>query len=631
LVSASEPALTSGSIGGDQNFCASSADPATISNTTGATADLGTVNYQWFYQNSTSPCSAPADGNASPAGWTQVPSAGTSSAYDPSSGLSQSRCYVRRASDCRSNTAQWSGVSFVRVAPETRWTGAGGSDWFNSANWDNTVPDCDCDAVVTTNGTAPAIPGGMTANARDVTIQASATLTAQANAALQFCGDWTHNGSFTANTSTVVANGSAAQTLSGSALSVHNFRLANPNGLTLQTDLDVAQELDLTDGLITTNAHRVNVTNNAGNAVVNYSASSYINGNLRRAIQNGALFAFPVGTASSYQLAEVDYSSGSVGDYTALTAAFDPNVPSGSVPSVSECGNQGFDTWTDNGYWTLTGTSTGANQGTYDLVLYPNGNTVATGLDYTNTASTTFFKRPNSSGSWSLDGTCVPGASNLNSADGTVRVTRAQIATGFSDFAIAVDQNQPFPVRLSAFSASALSGDVRLDWQTSRERNASHFVVAHRSEARRGFERLLAQPAGGTRSRDTSYRAWHRSPAAGWHYYRLQQVDLNGRQHTLGTRQVYIEQANEVQLSLQPNPQQAHAPVHLRLYLPREATTRLRIVDMQGRVLAAERRHRGAGWHAINLAADQLSAGVYAVELIHPDGQQLHKRLFLQN
>ncbi|HEV7920091.1 MAG TPA: hypothetical protein VGR02_04785, partial [Thermoanaerobaculia bacterium] len=113
----------------------------------------------------------------------------------------------------------------------------------------------------------------------------------------RFRGDVTNNSVFTGSTGTIVLDGGAAQTWSGSIIAtLNNLQMANLSGLALNRSINVGGTLDLAGGIINvalTEALTVtsaSVTRTAG----------YVRGPLAMNLPNATTRTFHVGTASGY-------------------------------------------------------------------------------------------------------------------------------------------------------------------------------------------------------------------------------------------------------------------------------------------------------------------------------------------
>jgi hypothetical protein len=193
------------------------------------------------------------------------------------------------------------------------------------------------------------------------------------NKELYILGNWTDlntspaTGGFVPGTGLVSFEGSSAQTLTvtnaGITETFYDFRMNNPAGVTIAGggNAQISNNLTLTSGTITTNTtNSLTLTNFSTSAVTGGSVTSYINGPLRKQINNGSFFNFPVGKPSPSPRYGQVYLSGVVtsGIWEAEYFNGSPNSNSPSLtitsmltPVVSVSNNE---------YWRIKGVSSGS-------------------------------------------------------------------------------------------------------------------------------------------------------------------------------------------------------------------------------------------------------------------------------
>jgi len=122
----------------------------------------------------------------------------------------------------------------------------------------------------------------------------------------------------------LILNGSSLQTVSGqNPLTFENLELNNPEGLTLQTDINLGQDLILTKGLLQLNDHHLLLSSEAG---INGSFSNTTmvvadgNGQLRKRFNGNTSFTFPVGDVTGdHQYSPVEFH---LNGYSSLSSAW---------------------------------------------------------------------------------------------------------------------------------------------------------------------------------------------------------------------------------------------------------------------------------------------------------------------
>ena len=115
------------------------------------------------------------------------------------------------------------------------------------------------------------------------------------------------------------------------------------------------------------------------------------------------------------------------------------------------------------------------------------------------------------------------------------------------------------PVKLKFFNAKAVSGSVRLDWQTLTEINSLHFAI-ERSDNGRTWETIGRVSATGDSYLPVSYSYTDKDPSTGNNYYRLRTVDRDGSEEISSTVQVNVVSSSVI--SVYPIP--ASSVIHVK-------------------------------------------------------------------
>lgn len=167
----------------------------------------------------------------------------------------------------------------------------------------------------------------------------------------------------------------------------------------------------------------------------------------------------------------------------------------------------------------------------------------------------------------------------------------------------------PLPVQLSAFTATADgAAAVQLAWATASELQNDHFAVERSTDALT-YTTLGTVGGAGTSTAAHSYgfRDTRLPAGAGLLYYRLRQVDTNGRATYSPVRSVLLAGASPApQLQAYPNP--ARTAVAVRVLGPRP-TAPLQLLDALGRLVRSQ--PLAAAGADTSLILQDLPAGLY--------------------
>ena len=333
-------------------------------------------------------------------------------------------------------------------------------------------------------------------------------------------GDWVNNGTFLSEGGKVTFWGTSLQNLSGTTVTdFFNANMNNASGISLSQNITVAGTLNLTAGLETTGANEVYVTNNLTNAISPYSSTEYIVGYLRRNVSTTGSYYFPIGTASNYELANLNFT-GMTG-FTDILSSFTNAIPNPTpLPAGLNVNGTPISDMLNYGYWTLTPNSS-MTGGTYTVTVNEKGAT-NTGLSADRYC---VIKRANSSNPWQSLGTHV---NSTQSVSGSTVTAERSALTSFSDFGIGfTTTGNPLPVELIFFNAQLNKNVVDLTWTTLSEMSSNYFTIERSSDAIH-FTEILKVDAAGNSNHRIDYKTIDEHPLQGVSYYRLKQTNLDG-------------------------------------------------------------------------------------------------------
>ncbi len=268
---------------------------------------------------------------------------------------------------------------------------------------------------------------------------------------------------------------------------------------------------------------------------------------------------------------------------------------------------------------------------------YAPGNTVTYTLDIQNTSTLTlaadtpisFYCNGNLLGTYAI-GTAVAGGttgsftfpvvipatgtgSDCNGAEITASIDPEEGACLCDKAEDTIED--PLPVKLVSFTLGQSEGNVILRWETTTESNNSHFDVETSSDGKR-FTHLGTVAGQGTTRAGGRYSYVHQSPPAGIAYYRLKQVDYDGRYEYFTIRSIDVQGDGAV--FIYPNPASNH--LVLSNLMP---NTSYDVVDIQGRVVIRSRKVSG-GQEILDISG--LSQGMYVIRF-NRNGQIEYRKL----
>ena len=116
---------------------------------------------------------------------------------------------------------------------------------------------------------------------------------------------------------------------------------------------------------------------------------------------------------------------------------------------------------------------------------------------------------------------------------------------------LTLDQAINLPIVLKSFEVKQLSESVQLQWATSSEINNSHFLIERANDE--GIFQIIGRVEGsGTSASENQYIYTDFEPYMGNNYYRLTQVDFNGKSKSYHPKQLSFSSNSEY--IIYPNP-----------------------------------------------------------------------------
>lgn len=372
-----------------------------------------------------------------------------------------------------------------------------------------------------------------------------------------------------------------------------NFRYMTINNsadsVTLNMPIEVQTDITFTDGiLVTDTTNIIELRDNA--TATGASDASFVYGYVQK-VGNEA-FDFPVGDSLYRPISISAPSSGSA----AFRATYVYNNPAptytyGAVDAP-------LDHVSTREYWILDRTNS------------------------TNNVNVTLSWDVNSGGVDDLDDLLVArwdgdswvshgnGGTTGNTTTGTV-VTSSAVSS-FSPFTLGSSTaNNPLPIELLTFDATALEDQVDLDWMTATEINNDFFTLERSADGLRFTDIGLIKGAGNT-TEIQSYQFTDYSPLSGASFYRLKQTDFNGDVSYSDLRMVYFGADDRSTVAVYS----AAEEVVIDLDLTADESLSISFFNLDGQLIYAEQVQGQDGFNNYRIPESNIGAtGVYLIRL----------------
>ena len=173
------------------------------------------------------------------------------------------------------------------------------------------------------------------------------------------------------------------------------------------------------------------------------------------------------------------------------------------------------------------------------------------------------------------------------------------------------------PLQLLSFNASLQNKSVAVQWSTANEINTNYFNV-ERSKDAVSFSALQQVTAKGNSAGVQTYNITDLQPLQGTSYYRLKEVDNDGR--ITYSSIVPVTVLNNGVIVISPNP--VRDAIKVVMQSASNSSVTLQVVDMKGRVLAMQKASVVTGRNEIAIPAGSLARGVYVLKVIENNAIQ---------
>jgi hypothetical protein len=182
------------------------------------------------------------------------------------------------------------------------------------------------------------------------------------------------------------------------------------------------------------------------------------------------------------------------------------------------------------------------------------------------------------------------------------------------------------PIELVSFEAKPGIRDIDVYWTTASETNTSEFVIEKTTDGQNFFEVDRVNAAGNSSS-IINYRVKDRNPHEGNNYYRLKEIDIDGKIIPGEITAAYFRK-DFTGLSVRPNPAQNEIAVNF--ISVKDASVSIVLVDSKGAVVHDYRQLAGNdGLNNVIIDIASLPQGIYSVRLAGTD-ENLSSRFIKQ-
>lgn len=425
-------------------------------------------------------------------------------------------------------------------------------------------------------------------------------------------------------TARMIFNGTAAQTITGAfsgGSSIFRMEISNSNGLTLAGNVDVTDQLILTNGLITTGSNTFRLTSTATVSPTSGSASSFVNGRLSKVVANGGSFIFPIGKSTRWRPASIAATSAGPLTWNAEYFIGNPTTESGVTNLTPNNGT--ILRVSSLEYWKISDGSSG-NSARIGL-SWGTESEVSANSTERESLQVMVWNTPTASRWGNFGGSGF--SSGHTQSQGSFS---AALSNPFSERIVTLGSTataNPLPIELAWFKGEIVGDQAYLYWKTESELNNDYFEV-QRSREGGEFAVIGKVEGNGTTKNAIEYMYEDASLQFGKNYYRLKQVDFDGKSSFSNTIVLEYTGISQLGLKVFPNPTK-YTNINLKVSSSHSDVTMVRLFDLTGKIVYKEELNAEQIGSEIQIKTNTLKSGMYVLEVMQGKGRAT-QRLIIQ-
>ncbi len=152
-------------------------------------------------------------------------------------------------------------------------------------------------------------------------------------------------------------------------------------------------------------------------------------------------------------------------------------------------------------------------------------------------------------------------------------------------YAVTVENLNPMPVELISFTGKRVGKVSQLNWATATEEQNEGFEI-ERSLDGQSWRSIGFVQGNGTTSEFNPYSFVDQNPALGTNYYRLKQMDFDGRFEYSDVQSVLFESKDDAPVLIFPNPSTGRFTLKIDSHEAQNAS--IKLMDLSGRLIFSE-------------------------------------------
>lgn len=215
-------------------------------------------------------------------------------------------------------------------------------------------------------------------------------------------------------------------------------------------------------------------------------------------------------------------------------------------------------------------------------------------------------------------------SSNFPTTSGAHQTSLVNSPDGFLASFNFTDCSSALPIELLSFEATSEDHKiVKCEWSTASEINNDYFVI-QRSKNGQTFEQTGTIQGAGNSSTQLNYVFYDEHPYSGVSYYRLKQIDFDGKFSYSQIRSVFLDEPPII--DIYPNPSSGEISVIIRS--PKDMTVDMSIYNSVGQNILFKQQSLEKGRTEIKINLTEYDSGTYFIRIKTPYDLYIHKQVY---
>lgn len=207
----------------------------------------------------------------------------------------------------------------------------------------------------------------------------------------------------------------------------------------------------------------------------------------------------------------------------------------------------------------------------------------------------------------------------------------SQMGNLFAIDSITIEANPPLPIKLTSFTGRKEGATNILNWETANEQNNKGFELQRGLDGRefKAIAFVNSKATNGNSSAALNYNYTDTKPANANNYYRLRQVDINGKEAFSNVVVIKTTQNTKAEITtVYPNP--AKEKINIILNTVNAEKVTVKITDLAGRTVSTKNIETLAGDNSIQFSTANFATGTYMIKVTSANNVEIATQKFVK-